>query len=80
MRDQERGPAAGELLDRLADQGLVLDVHGAGGLVEDQDGRVAEHGPGQGDPLPLAAGKRRAALADDGVVALAAASMMNWWA
>ena len=68
--DQEGGAAPGELLDRLADQGLVLDVDGAGGLVEDQDGRVAEHGPGQGDPLPLAAGEAVAALADDGVVAL----------
>ena len=68
--DQEGGAVAGELLDRLADQGLVLDVDGAGGLVEDQDGRVAEHGAGQGDPLPLAAGEAEAALADDRVVAV----------
>jgi hypothetical protein len=39
--DQEGGPVAGVLLDRRADQGLVLEIDGAGGLVEDEDGRVA---------------------------------------
>ena len=55
VRDQERGPALGEFLDRLADQQLVLDVDGAGCLVEDQDGGIAKHGAGQGDSLALAA-------------------------
>ena len=49
---------------------LVLDIDGAGGLVEDQDGGVAEHGAGQRDALPLAAGESVAALADDRVVAV----------
>src|SRR4051794_22505440 len=68
--DEEGGAVAGEFLDGLADQGLVLDVDGAGGLVEDQDGRVAEHGAGQGDPLALATGEAEPALADDRVVAV----------
>src|SRR5438067_10472145 len=55
--DEEGGPAAGKLFDGLADQGFVLDIDGAGGLVEYQERRVAEHGAGQGDPLPLAAGE-----------------------
>src|SRR5208282_4053414 len=32
VRDEEGRAALGELFDGLADQGLVLDVHGAGGL------------------------------------------------
>ena len=34
---------------------LALQVHLAGGLVEDQDRRIAEDRPGQGNPLPLPA-------------------------
>ena len=45
----------GEFLDRLANEQLVLDIDGAGRLVEDQDGRIAEHGAGQRDSLALAA-------------------------
>ena len=59
-----------ELLDGLANQGLVLNVHGAGGFVEDEDRGIAEHGPRQGDSLPLAAGKAAPALADQGVILL----------
>ena len=40
------------------------------GFVQNQDRRIANDGARDRDPLPLAAGKRHAALADDGVVAL----------
>ena len=50
---------------------LGLDVERAGRLVEHQDRRVLEHGAGNGDALALAARKLAAALADDGVVAVA---------
>ena len=70
VRDQERGPALGEFFDRLADQKFVLDIDGAGGLVEDQDGGIAKHGAGECDALPLSAGEAVSALADHGVVAL----------
>ena len=42
----------------------------AGGLVEDQDPRVDQQRPGDADPLPLAAGERLAALADQRIVAV----------
>src|SRR5271157_2574098 len=79
VRDEEGRAALGELFDGLADQGLVLDVHGAGGLVEDQDRGIAKHRPRQGDALALASGKAVPALADDRVVTLGQV-MMNWWA
>ena len=47
---------------------LHLDVDGAGGVVEDQDGRVDQQGAGDGDPLALPAGERVAPLAHHGVV------------
>ena len=54
--------------------GLALGVGLAGELVEDQDARVAQDGPGQGEPLLLAAGQLRARLADARLVAAAAAA------
>ena len=56
VRNQERGAALGKFFDCLADQELVLDIDGAGCLVEDQDGGIAKHGAGQSDALPLSAG------------------------
>ena len=49
---------------------LRLCVQGAGGLVQDEHGGVLEQRPGDGDPLPLPAAHRHAALAQDGVVSL----------
>ena len=40
------------------------------GVVEDEDARVHDERPRDGDALALAAAEREAALADDGVVAL----------
>ena len=79
VRDEEGRAALRELFDGLADQGLVLDVHGAGGLVENQDGGIAKHRPRQGDALALASGETVPALADDGIVTPGRV-MMNWWA
>ena len=58
-----------EQVEGLVDLVLGLGVDLAGGFVEDEDRRVAEDGPGDGDPLPLPAGERRPVLADDRVVA-----------
>ena len=52
------------------DQGLALGVGLAGELVEDQDARVAQDGPGQGQALLLAAGQLGAGLADARLVAV----------
>ena len=49
---------------------LVLRVHVGGGFVQNDDRRILHDGPGNGDALALAAGKRAACLADDGVKAL----------
>ena len=57
VRDQDRGAVAGELFQDLLDGLLALQIDLAGGLVEDQDGRIAEDGPRQGDALPLSAGE-----------------------
>ena len=64
------GAAYSDSFHRSLDGGLGLVIDRGGGLIEDQNGRVLVHGPSDGDPLPLAAGKFLAALADDGVVAL----------
>ena len=46
---------ADELFEHFVDQLLAFDVDLAGRLVEDQNGRVAQDGPGQRDPLSLSA-------------------------
>ncbi len=70
VRDDEGGAPVGETPERLHDLGLGLAVETGQRLVEDDDGGIADRGAGDRDPLPLAAGQRGAALADDGVVAL----------
>ena len=52
---------------RRLDLALGLRVQGARRLVEEQDGRVADHGPRQRDPLPLARRQRERARSDRGV-------------
>ena len=51
---------------------LRLDprVDRGGGVVEQQQPGVGDQRPGEGDPLPLAAGEGEPLLADDGVVAV----------
>ena len=66
----EQGRAVGhDRAQGVVDAPLRRGVDGAGGVVEDQDARVGEDGPGQGDPLALAAREGEAPLADDRVVA-----------
>ena len=55
VRHDDRGATGHEPGQRLLDQALGLVVERAGGLVEDEDGRVLEDGPGDGDALALAA-------------------------
>ena len=68
--DGDRRPALDQVVERLLDLALGLGVDRRGRLVEDQDPRVDQQGPGDRDPLPLAAGERLAALADERVVAV----------
>ena len=59
-------------VEALLDRRLDLRIERAGRLVEDQDRRVLEEDAGDRDALALAAGELDAALADMGVVAVAA--------
>ncbi len=54
----------------LQHQALALRVQRAGGLVQNQDGRVAQDGAGDGHALPLPAGQLHAAFADPRLIAL----------
>ena len=66
----ECGAPVEQCLQRLLDEPLGFAVERGGGLVENQNGRVLEQRPGNGDPLPLAAGKSSAPFPDDGVIAI----------
>src|SRR5947199_344476 len=66
MSDDQHRASFGDLLHVVLDDPLALVVQRAGRLVEDQDARVGGERAGNRDTLALAAGQRRAALADDG--------------
>jgi hypothetical protein len=68
--DHDGGSPLAEPPHRLGDAGLGGDIKVAGRLVQDEQGRVGEPGPGEGDQLALARREQGAALADLGVVAL----------
>ena len=68
--DQDRGAPGHQPLQRHLHLRLALGVERAGGLVEQQDRRVLQEGPGDRDALALAARQPQARLADRGVVAL----------
>ena len=59
-----------KFLERGLHGALGFGVEGTGRFVEDENGRVLHDGARDGEALALAAGKHRAPLADDGVVAL----------
>ena len=62
----EAGRSADGLADGVEDTGLVVDVEGVSGFVEDEQRGLAQEGAGEGDALALAAGEEDAAVADDG--------------
>ena len=53
VRHNQGGPILHEHTQAGVDPLLHLDVDGARGVVEDQDGRVDQEGPGDGDALAL---------------------------
>ena len=63
MIDHRRA-VANELLQHLVNELFAFQVDLAGGLVQDQDGRIAQDGPRQRDSLPLSARQPTASLAD----------------
>src|SRR3954447_10903707 len=68
--DDEGGASFGQDPPALLDGGRCLGVEAGLGLVQDQDGRVPQHGPGDGYALPLPPAQALAALGEHGVVAL----------
>ena len=74
VRDHERRPVAHQVGERILHQPLRFRVERRRRLVEDQDRRVLQQRARDRQPLALAAGQPLAALADPGVVLLAAAS------
>ena len=74
VRDGDDGAAVHEAAERLADQLLRFAVERRGRLIEQQQGRVLQEGAGDGDALPLSARQADAAISDQRVQSLAAAS------
>ena len=66
VHDQDRGRAVQHPGERLLHQRLGVDVQGRQRVVQHEQAGLAEHGPGQRQPLPLAAGERQPLLADPG--------------
>ena len=52
------------------DSGLSGGIYSGGGIVQNENGRLAEHGPGDAQPLLLSAGDIGAALGEQGVEAV----------
>ena len=69
MRDHDHRAIHDQLVQRVHDLGLGLNVEGGSGLVEDQDGGVAQESAGNGNTLPLTAGEVLALLTYGGIVA-----------
>ena len=70
MGDNQGGAVACQVLQGPLHHLLALGVQSAGGLVQNEDGRVLQKGPGNGKPLALASGQLYPPGADVRVVAL----------
>ncbi len=65
--EDHRGPAGPQLPYAVGDPGLGVGVDGGGRFVQDEDLRVRDQRPCQGEPLALAAGEGASAFGDAGV-------------
>jgi hypothetical protein len=54
-----------EPLYGFLDAPLVLRIQGAGRLIQDQQGRLAQQRPGQSEPLALSPGEANTSVAKD---------------
>ena len=70
VRNEKRGAALVQALERLQHRPFALFVQTARRFVQDQNGRPANGGAGDGNALSLPMRKRDAPFADDGIVAL----------
>jgi hypothetical protein len=55
-------------LQGVNDGGFRFAINGAQGVIEDEDGRIPQYSPGDGNALTLSAGESDASLADEGIV------------
>ena len=70
MGDGDGGLSGADTVNGLGDETLGLGIHGGGGLVEDEQGRIEQQGSRDGDTLALTAGQRAGADTYHGIVAL----------
>src|SRR5699024_11156355 len=70
LGDNQLGGIRDFLQEGLADHGVGVGIDGGGGVVENENLGLFQQGPGDTQPLPLAAGDVGAALLDVGVVAV----------
>ena len=70
MGDHQHGAARHGLIQAPLHRLLRFGIQGAGGLIQQQHRRIAEHRPGDGQPLQLAAGEVAAPLLHPRLVAL----------
>ena len=68
MRDEDRRAALQHPANSALDLILGLAIDRAGRVVDDQNRRIGDECPCDGDALSLTAGKRYAALANDRVI------------
>ena len=68
VSDGDRGPVSGQFFQTLLDPAFALVVQGAGGFIQDQDGRILQKDSCNGNALLLASGKSCPALAYIGVI------------
>ena len=68
MGNGQRGAALNQVVERDLNFALRFRVDRRGGFVENQNARIDQQRPGDRNPLPFAAGKRLATLADKRIV------------
>ena len=64
VRDDEGSAALHETIERLLDETLGFSIHGSGGFVENEDGRIFQQRSRDGDALFFADAELHTALAD----------------
>ena len=70
MGHRDDGAAMCQPIQRLLHRLLGFRIECRGGFIEQQDRRIAQEGPRDGESLALAAGKLQPALADQRIIAL----------
>ncbi len=78
MGDHDNGFASCQFPYGVLQMMLIFRIDIGGGLVKDNNGGILEHGPGNGNPLLLAAGEDGAAFTDNGVIAIGSSMMKSW--